>query len=112
MCLCYTHTCCTLIHTIDFGFSSSVRVNGEDKKLNGLIGTMEYAAPEIFDSKVDTKDTGIDTSRGYSLGADMWSVGILMHLVLAGELPVNVSNKQDLDELKQGIYVYTARVHR
>lgn len=81
----------TVFKLIDFGFSSSVKdENGQSQKLKGLVGTMEYAAPEIFDNE------------GYGLCADMWSVGILLHLVLAGELPVNVSNKQDLEQLKQG----------
>ena len=56
---------------IDFGLS---RVFSKDKKMCQRLGTPFYVAPEVLKKKYDEK-------------CDIWSVGIILHLLLSGSLP-------------------------
>ena len=60
------------IKVADFGLGKLVRPN---TVLARKCGTISYVAPEVVGG------------GGYSKPADMWSVGIVMHLVLRGKLP-------------------------
>ncbi|XP_054724563.1 serine/threonine-protein kinase Chk1-like [Uloborus diversus] len=61
----------------DFGLATVFRHNGKERILNNRCGTMPYVAPEIFSRKYKAEP------------ADIWSCGILLVVMLAGELPWN-----------------------
>ena len=63
------------VKVADFGLGKLVRPN---TVLEKKCGTASYVAPEVL------------TGGGYSKPADMWSVGVIMHLVLRGKLPFQV----------------------
>eukprot|EP00731_Ephydatia_muelleri_P007103 Em0003g1351a len=60
----------------DFGLSTVFRHMGEERKLNRKCGTPTYVAPEVFE--------GVEY---FVEPADVWSCGIVLVALLAGELP-------------------------
>lgn len=51
------------------------------KRMFSIVGTAEYAAPEIYRA-----NEAVPSAWGYSLGVDMWSIGSITAAVLTGEL--------------------------
>jgi len=82
----------------DFGLSKIIPDTG-----NGLLktacGTWAYAAPEVLEIK--DKGTG-----GYNEAADMWAVGVIIFVLLAGYHPFDVtggsSDTQMQSDIKKG----------
>jgi len=70
---------------IDFGLST-VLLHGESS--TELYGTLAYCSPEIF------------LGLPYKHATDVWSLGIVMHMLLAGIVPFMSMNK---DEMKRNI---------
>ena len=65
---------------IDFGFATQLEY--ESRRLTEICGTAAYMAPEVL--------------RGdYSLACDMWSLGVVAHVILAGKLPFNGRNDDE-----------------
>lgn len=60
---------------IDFGTATLLEGEGEKVRGGGRIGTCTYWAPEQT------------AQRPYGFAVDMWSVGIVLHLILAGYHP-------------------------
>jgi len=56
---------------IDFGLSAVLPHN---HRLHEVTGTLQYMAPEVFSGQYDNK-------------CDVWSVGVILYLMLIGELP-------------------------
>lgn len=59
------------IKVIDFGLS---RTFSSDKKLCQRLGTPYYIAPEVLKKKYDEK-------------CDIWSIGVILHVLLCGAPP-------------------------
>jgi serine/threonine protein kinase len=57
---------------VDFGFA---KVLGPGQLCTDPVGTLTYAAPEIL------------LGHNYGLEVDLWSLGVLAHLLLVGRLP-------------------------
>lgn len=53
-----------LIHSVVSGGKGGER--GQEGRVNGYLGTIEYMAPEVINRK------------GHSTAADFWSLGVLM----------------------------------
>ena len=69
------------LRLIDFGLAQGVR-NGRNKcRCN--CGTSSYVAPEILQS------------AQYNAAVDLWSAGVIMYLLLSGELPFYVDDEKD-----------------
>ena len=66
-----------IIKLIDFGFSTFITENG---LMNDLLGTPQYAAPEIY--------KGIP----YTTKVDLWSIGIVLYNMINGTHPFNFNN--------------------
>ena len=65
---------------IDFGFATQLEY--ESRRLTEICGTAAYTAPEVL--------------RGdYSLACDMWSLGVVAHVILTGKLPFNGRNDDE-----------------
>jgi calcium-dependent protein kinase len=62
----------------DFGSAIESR-NG--RKLRSLIGTVSYVAPEVL-------------KKNYDFKCDVWSCGVIMHILLTGSLPFKAENKK------------------
>ncbi|CAL1287377.1 unnamed protein product [Larinioides sclopetarius] len=61
----------------DFGLATIFRHKGVERILQNRCGTLPYVAPEVFYRKYKAEP------------ADVWSCGILLVVMLAGELPWN-----------------------
>ncbi|KAM4703947.1 serine/threonine-protein kinase Chk1 isoform 1-T1 [Rhinophrynus dorsalis] len=60
----------------DFGLATVFRHNGKERLLNKMCGTLPYVAPELI------------MTRGFHAEpVDVWSCGIVLTAMLAGELP-------------------------
>ncbi|WOH04693.1 hypothetical protein DCAR_0624105 [Daucus carota subsp. sativus] len=59
------------LKAIDFGLSDFVR---PDQKLNDIVGSAYYVAPEVL-------------HRSYSTEADVWSTGVIVYILLCGSRP-------------------------
>ena len=64
------------IKVIDFGLS---RLFQKDKKMCQRLGTPYYIAPEILKKKYDEK-------------CDIWSIGVITHILLCGSPPFQGRN--------------------
>ncbi|XP_053307606.1 serine/threonine-protein kinase Chk1 isoform X2 [Spea bombifrons] len=60
----------------DFGLATVFRHNGKERLLNKMCGTLPYVAPEL-----------IKTRGFHAEPVDVWSCGIVLTAMLAGELP-------------------------
>lgn len=81
------------IKIADFGLAC---LCGPSTKLTQPCGTITYVAPEVL------------TMEGYGQKADVWSLGVILHLMLTGKLPFpvspkSVSAKEQLYSLNFGI---------
>ena len=69
------------IKLIDFGMSVKV----DNKKLKDMVGTSYYMAPEVI-------------RREYGPKCDIWSCGIIFHILLVGYPPFNGKNRTEIFE--------------
>lgn len=69
------------IKLIDFGYAGEIK---SGKKLVGLCGTPDYAAPEILTWFGASKDHG---GTAYDESVDMWSMGVILYILLCGFPP-------------------------
>ena len=65
----------------DFGLSKLVAPR---EQLRAACGTLSYVAPEVL------------AQRGYGKLADLWSVGVIMYLLLRGQLPFDGATKDEI----------------
>lgn len=70
----------------DFGLSTVFRHRGIERKLSKSCGTVPYIAPEVFG--------GLEH---YAEPADLWSCGITLVALLAGELPWDKPSKDNVE---------------
>lgn len=78
-----------LVKIIDFGFACSSK-----EKLRVFCGTPSFMSPEIV------------SSREYSgPAADVWACGVILFLMLTGELPFKSSLEKELfRKIQKGVY--------
>ena len=72
------------IKLIDFGFATFIPKNGE--KLREVLGTREYAAPEILQSE------------GYLEKIDEWALGVIMYNMLTGYEPFKGNTPSEIKD--------------
>lgn len=72
------------IKIIDFGLSKIDTARSKEE-LTTIVGTPAYIAPEVIDGR-------------YGEECDVWSLGVIMYLMLSGQLPFFSSNARDLFE--------------
>ena len=66
---------------IDFGFSRVVKSNLS--RMNSFVGTMNYVAPEVVER------------QEYTNSVDIWSIGVVAFVLLAGYLPFKVDSPEN-----------------
>jgi serine/threonine protein kinase len=78
-----------IVKIADFGFSNAFLAHGveEERLMKTLCGTPNYISPEILSHE---KYSGIKT--------DVWSLGILLYFIVAGQLPFDQENNEELFE--------------
>ena len=65
-----------LLHSLGYSDDSETIMNTADKRMNSLVGTEEYLAPETL------SDMG-----ELSYSCDYWSLGIILYQMLCGKTP-------------------------
>ncbi|OMJ84861.1 hypothetical protein SteCoe_13916 [Stentor coeruleus] len=65
---------------IDFGTSA---LFDKTKKMKGIIGTYFYMAPEVISGNYDEK-------------CDVWSLGVILYILLSGNLPFSGSTDEEI----------------
>ncbi|MCO5561225.1 hypothetical protein L7F22_014846 [Adiantum nelumboides] len=82
--------CYNDIRLSDFGFAAQFWIaNSGRRPVRGMQGTLPYMAPETI-SSVDDGDANYDEK------ADIWSLGVLLYLLLCGELPFPGKEAQEV----------------
>jgi calcium-dependent protein kinase len=66
---------------VDFGLSAIV---GPEEGVKGAVGTVAYAAPEIF------------AGHPYDKSIDVWSLGVIFYALLVGYLPFDGEDKREI----------------
>lgn len=88
-----------MVKLIDFGFS--VVVNGSQGQLKIFCGTPSYMAPEIVRRKESYEGKPVD----------MWALGVLLYVMLTGQLPFRGANEAELFEnIRNGNFLSTFEV--
>ena len=77
---------CDVLKISDFGLSTVFRHRGIERKLSKSCGTVPYIAPEVF--------AGFEH---HAEPADLWSCGITLVAMLAGELPWDKPSKENAE---------------
>lgn len=67
------------IKIIDFGAATIF----DDKPINGIVGTMFYIAPDVFQGN-------------YDFMCDLWSCGVILYILLAGYPPFDGKSDQEI----------------
>jgi len=81
------------VKLIDFGLSS---VYDSDIPMTNACGTLYYVAPEVLSQRYDKK-------------CDMWSLGVIAYILLAGRPPFSGSNDANtLKRIKQGRFHFSS----
>ena len=71
---------------IDFGTALNYKdkiANGETLKLYDKVGTLLFMAPEVVNADMEKR-------KWYDEKCDMWSIGIICYILLAGQMPFKV----------------------
>lgn len=85
----------------DFGYAKKINTASADapKRLHTMVGTFEFAAPEIF---LGARQHNMD---GYEQSVDLWSVGAVTAVLLTGESVsetlLNDAGRQEVDLAKK-----------
>jgi len=83
---------------IDFGFSKQFAPN-EEQKLYALVGSPIYLAPEVIDGPYDFK-------------CDVWSLGIILHVMVTGSSPYGNFDESEINDLIQNHHIdYVTNSH-
>eukprot|EP01053_Blabericola_migrator_P002783 Blabericola_migrator_1__2782@NODE_1796_length_3779_cov_80_525862_g1158_i0_p1_GENE_NODE_1796_length_3779_cov_80_525862_g1158_i0NODE_1796_length_3779_cov_80_525862_g1158_i0_p1_ORF_typecomplete_len1184_score182_94Pkinase/PF00069_25/3e74Pkinase_Tyr/PF07714_17/9_4e45Kinaselike/PF14531_6/1_3e16PH/PF00169_29/2_2e16Kdo/PF06293_14/2_7e12EFhand_7/PF13499_6/2_9e09EFhand_7/PF13499_6/5_4e03EFhand_1/PF00036_32/2_6EFhand_1/PF00036_32/3_4e05EFhand_8/PF13833_6/0_27EFhand_8/PF13833_6/0_00041Pkinase_fungal/PF17667 len=82
------------IKIADFGLSC---LCGPNEKLFQPCGTLVYVAPEVL------------TLQGYSHPVDLWSLGVIVYLLLAGRLPFPIMRNSGMSVLTEREKFYTPK---
>lgn len=69
---------------VDFGLSA---ITSPDQVIQGAVGTVAYAAPEIFQ--------GVQ----YDKLVDVWSLGVIFYALLMGYLPYDSEDKKQIVQM-------------
>lgn len=67
------------IYLCDFGIAKYIG----HKRTRTCVGTLEYSAPEVFKTEI----SGKTSIQPYGFKSDMWSLGIVTHILLSGISP-------------------------
>ncbi|KAJ1365880.1 hypothetical protein KIN20_026343, partial [Parelaphostrongylus tenuis] len=79
------------------GFGVAVKIAESKTKFDGgRVGVAQFMAPEVIFGKE------------YGTAADIWSTGVVLHLLLSGRLPFGSSPSSVYDEIKFGRYMLTS----
>lgn len=85
------------IKILDFGFAC--KMNHETNEMAGACYTLDYAAPEILSHKK------------YTESCDLWSLGVILYVLLTGEMPFRRQSDCD-DEIVNSSEKITNRIKR
>jgi serine/threonine protein kinase len=67
---------------IDFGFSRVIKT--KLSRMKSFVGTMNYVAPEVV------------ARKEYNSNVDVWSIGVITFVLIAGYLPFNTSSEDSI----------------
>ena len=89
-----SHAPDSAIKIADFGFADYQKPG---QVLREVCGSPGYIAPEIISDRA--------SAEGYTLAADMWSMGVILYILLTGFPPFSAENDEDsFDLTKKGNY--------
>jgi ribosomal protein S6 kinase alpha-5 len=76
---------------VDFGFAKlKPSSTTNSTSLQTPCFTLNYAAPEVLNKAID-----LNSSNGYDESCDLWSLGVILHTMLSGQVPFcNASSEQ------------------
>merc|ERR1719273_2961966 len=77
----------TKVKLMDFGLSKIL--DPGDQSLQTRCGTLHYVAPEVLDG----------SKKGYTMGCNLWSVGVVVFVILCGYLPFYHDDRRTLIKL-------------
>lgn len=86
--LCSPETIYPKIVLADFGIAKTLCTNSKSTRMFTIVGTPEYCAPEVgFKSSFIQTSSNLSESNGYDKKCDIWSLGVITHIMLTGISP-------------------------
>ena len=87
------------VKIIDFGCSKFLQKK-KNNKLSGIVGTSIYCSPEVIDNEYDER-------------SDEWSCGVLMYILLCGEVPFPGETEEEIfANVKKGCIDFSKRAFK
>jgi len=82
------------IKLCDFGFAARYDPAGTEEAPKDLCGSLEYVSPEVLEPKLRMQKY----SGGYNTEVDVWSLGIVLHVLLGGFCPFGADEEDETFE--------------
>ncbi|GMM38872.1 serine/threonine protein kinase [Saccharomycopsis crataegensis] len=75
-------------------FGTAFKYDDRYKRMKTVVGTCEYTAPEVGLLNSSDNYGAPNSQTGYTSKCDMWSIGVILHIILSGISPFYMDGEE------------------